>query len=102
MFISKASFKPVVLSLALVASIAAIAPEVLAQSAGDPFASIADKGTELRDNLITIGNVAIGVIVVVLAILAVFGRVAWSWVITAFVGAVVLNLVVQVQSWLTS
>lgn len=102
MVISKVSFKPVVLSLALVACVAALAPEVLAQSAGDPFASIASKGTELRDNLITLGNVAIGVIVVVLALLAVFGRVAWSWVIMAFVGAVVLNLVVQIQSWLTS
>jgi hypothetical protein len=70
--------------------------------AADPFGSIVTKANDARDQLVTIGKAAIGVVIAALFILAAFGRVQWYWVGCAVVAGAGLVGIEAIQGWINA
>ena len=66
-----------------------------------PLDSIASKGNDARDQLITVGKAFIGLVTVALFIMAAAGKVPWMWVGMVVVAGAGLTAVPTIQAWLT-
>jgi hypothetical protein len=75
-------------------------PEIIALAQAGPLDSIAQKGNDTRDQLITVGKAFIGVVTVALFILAAAGKVPWVWVGMVVIAGAGLSAVPTIQSWL--
>src|SRR5437588_2318131 len=76
-------------------------PDFSAAVSAGPLDSIASKGNDARDQLITVGKAFIGLITVALFIMAAAGKVPWMWVGMVIVAGAGLTAVPTIQSWLT-
>ena len=65
-----------------------------------PLDKVITKGNDLKSQLILVGKMLAGLISAALLILALFGRVAWKWVICAIVATVGLTGIDPLQNWL--
>ena len=75
-------------------------PDLVSIVIAGPLDSIAQKGNDTRDQLITVGKAFIGVVTVALFILAATGKVPWLWVGMVIVAGAGLSAVPTIQSWL--
>lgn len=80
------------------AMVLVIADPALAQIG--PLDKLVTKGNDLKTQLINVGKMAAGLVSAVLLILALFGRVAWKWVICAVVATAGLTGIDALQNWL--
>ena len=76
-------------------------PDFLGSALAGPLDSIALKGNDARDQLITVGKAFIGLITVALFIMAAAGKVPWMWVGMVVVAGAGLTAVPTIQAWLT-
>ncbi len=76
-------------------------PDISASALAGPLDSIASKGNDARDQLITVGKAFIGLITVALFIMAAAGKVPWMWVGMVVVAGAGLTAVPTIQTWLT-
>jgi len=76
-------------------------PDISASALAGPLDSIASKGNDARDQLITVGKAFIGLITVALFIMAAAGKVPWMWVGMVVVAGAGLTAVPTIQAWLT-
>ena len=76
-------------------------PDFLASALAGPLDSIASKGNDARDQLITVGKAFIGLITAALFIMAAAGKVPWMWVGMVVVAGAGLTAVPTIQAWLT-
>jgi hypothetical protein len=76
-------------------------PEFSASALAGPLDSIASKGNDARDQLITVGKAFIGLVTVALFIMAAAGKVPWMWVGMLVVAGAGLTAVPTIQAWLT-
>jgi hypothetical protein len=84
-----------------VAAIMLFLPDLLSHALAGPLDSIATKGNDARDQLITVGKAFIGVITVALFIMAAAGKVPWMWVGMVIIAGAGLTAVPTIQTWLT-
>lgn len=84
-----------------VAAVMLLWPDFASVVLAGPLDSIATKGNDARDQLITVGKALIGVITVALFIMAAAGKVPWMWVGMVVVAGAGLTAVPTIQSWLT-
>jgi hypothetical protein len=84
-----------------VAAVMLFWPDLISFAVAGPLDSIATKGNDARDQLITVGKAFIGVITVALFIMAAAGKVPWIWVGMIIVAGGGLTAVPTIQSWLT-
>lgn len=85
----------------LVAAVVLFWPDLASYASAGPLDSIASKGNDARDQLITVGKAFIGLITVALFIMAAAGKVPWMWVGMVIVAGAGLTAVPTIQSWLT-
>jgi hypothetical protein len=76
-------------------------PDFLGSALAGPLDSIASKGNDARDQLITVGKAFIGLITAALFIMAAAGKVPWMWVGMVVVAGAGLTAVPTIQAWLT-
>jgi hypothetical protein len=76
-------------------------PDFSAVVFAGPLDSIASKGNDARDQLITVGKAFIGLITAALFIMAAAGKVPWMWVGMVIVAGAGLTAVPTIQAWLT-
>ena len=84
----------------LVAGLTLFWPDLASHAFAGPLDSIASKGNDARDQLITVGKAFIGVITVALFIMAAAGKVPWMWVGMVIIAGAGLTAVPTIQSWL--
>jgi hypothetical protein len=84
-----------------VAAVVLFLPDLASVALAGPLDSIASKGNDARDQLITVGKAFIGLITVALFIMAAAGKVPWMWVGMVIVAGAGLTAVPTIQSWLT-
>jgi len=85
----------------LLAAAMLVWPDFSAVALAGPLDSIASKGNDARDQLITVGKAFIGLITVALFIMAAAGKVPWMWVGMVVVAGAGLTAVPTIQTWLT-
>ncbi|MDB5406356.1 MAG: hypothetical protein JWL84_1268 [Rhodospirillales bacterium] len=84
----------------LVAALLLLWPDLASYALAGPLDSIASKGNDARDQLITVGKAFIGVVTVALFIMAAAGKVPWMWVGMVIIAGAGLTAVPTIQSWL--
>jgi len=87
--------------LGLTALSLALPPEAFAQLSGaGPMSSIVTKTNEARDIVVTVGKAGVGLVAAVLFVMALMGKVAWTWVILAVVAGAGLTGLDAIVSWI--